>query len=116
MRLSDSHKQGDICRRDYLDSVLDFFFSTALGRTWCLRFFKWKPATNPFAFVLRIENSGDVAQQLTHFVTSFLATFETRMCLIALSSNGSTYVFHGQFLRHLTELPMVLEESVLLLG
>jgi hypothetical protein len=24
---SDSHKQGDICRRDYLDSVLDFFFS-----------------------------------------------------------------------------------------
>jgi hypothetical protein len=55
----------------YLHSRTDNFLSTVPGRLRALRFFEWKPAINPFAFVLRIENSGDIERQLTHFVTQF---------------------------------------------
>jgi hypothetical protein len=35
-----------------------FLFITRRGGGEVLRFFKWKPATNSFGFVLRIENRG----------------------------------------------------------
>jgi hypothetical protein len=59
--------------RVYLDPrIVIFLFQHCWGGREVYVFFKWKPATNPFGFVLRIENSGDVAQAVDIFCQSIL--------------------------------------------
>jgi hypothetical protein len=66
-----NNRQPNSTDVDYLDSRWALSFLQHSGRVHPLRFFEWKPAINPFAFVLRIENSGDIERRLTHFVTQF---------------------------------------------